>query len=316
MTAPDPDRSPDSDLDRVVRAHLDADAARADPRALAGRVLARLNSEPASARPRRGRRRVASWVGAAAVAASVLVAALWYSGPRDAAASPADVVRAARATSDRNEARCYRVTVERSANGREAFPVLALYTGPRTLWTRGDRFLVEPGFGGTGAWGRDETGRVWFAPTDGAATAFDAAELPQALRLAVKVLELELPSLLDEVLVEFDLVWSDPPVPGAGPYSITATRRGDVPPFGLAAAELVIEKDTKLIRSLTLHRRGTGDRTAALTFALQPAAPPDPAAFAPEGHVRPGAPVVDRTNPVLRRLLIVKQIGEKLANGT
>jgi hypothetical protein len=207
------------------------------------------------------------------------------------------------------------VRLEHSPGGREAFPVLALDRRPRTLCTRGDRFVVEPGFGGTGAWGRDATGRVWFAPTPEGAAAYDESELPQPLRAALTVHELQLTPLLDEVLVDFELAWSGPPAPGSDTYSVAATRRGPVPPLRLASAELVIDRDTKAVRTLTLRRRGLSDSAATLTFSLLPAGACEDAAFTPEGHLRPGAPVFDRSRPVLRRLLIVKHLGDKLADG-
>jgi hypothetical protein len=132
--------------------------------------------------------------------------------------------------------------------------------------------------------------------------------------MAVKIHELELASLLDEVLVEFDLSWSTQPERGTETDSVTATRRGAVPPFRVASAELVVARDTKMIRTLIIHRRGLGEHIATLTFQLQSSSPIDPSVFTPEGHLRAGAPVYDRSKPLLRRMLILKQIGNKLLN--
>jgi len=317
MTASNPFPEPEPGLDAVVRAQLDAEAARTDTRGMADRVLARLAADsPAEpARSRRVWRSVAALAGVAALAAAVLVAVFAFSGPREAVASPAEVVQAARETAVHNEARCYRVTLNLPGRARESFPLLALDAeNSRTLCTRGNRFVVEPGFGGRGAWGRDETGRVWAAPTREAAVAFEEAELPPALRTAAKIHELELATLLDEVLVDFDLAWSEPPARTADAYSVTATRRGEAVPFRIASAELVVEKRTHVIRSLTLRRKALTDGTATLTFALLATAPRDDAAFTPQGHLNPGAPVFDRAQPVLRRRVVLQQIRE-MANG-
>lgn len=315
MTAPNAFPDPESGLDEVVRAQLDAEASRTDAKGMADRVLARLTDE--SAKPRRLRwawGRVASWAGAAALAAGVLVAVFVLSGPREAVASPLQVVQAARDTSTRNEARCYSVSLNLPGRTRESFPLLALDANPRTLCTRGNRFVVEPGFGGKGAWGRDETGRVWLAPTPDAGIAFEEAELPTGLRNAVKIHELELTSLLDEVLADFDLTWTEPPVRGAETYSITAKRRGEVAALRIASAELVVEKQTHVIRSLTIRRKALVDGTATIAFSLTSTTPRDDAAFTPQGHLTPGAPIYDRTQPVLRRRLVGQQLRE-IANG-
>ncbi|QJW99022.1 hypothetical protein [Frigoriglobus tundricola] len=302
MTTPNAFPDPEPGLDALVRAQLEAEAGKANVRSMADRVLARLAAD-APARPRRGRpwSRVAALAGAAALAATVLVALFVSSGPRDAVASPADVVQAARDSAAGNDTRCYRVTLELPAPARELFPLLALDSGTRTLCTRGAQFVVEPGFGGRGAWGRDGTGRVWVAPTPEAAAAFSEAELPPGLRNAVKIHALELPPVLNEVLIDFDLTWAEPPTPTADAHAVTATRRGEPPLLGIAGAELVIEKNTNVIRSLTVRRKALFNGTTTLTFALLSSVARADTVFTPEGHINPGAPVYDRSQPVLRR---------------
>lgn len=308
MPSADPFPEPESSLDAVVRAQLDAEAARADARGMADRVLARLEAEAEPKAPRQ-RWRGAALAGVVGLAAAVLIGAFVLSGPREvtAAPSPTEVVHSARVAYTRGDTRCYRVTTDSRA--REAFPLLAQEVS-RTLCTRGDRFVVEPGFGGKGAWGSDGAGRVWVAPSPDGAAAFDEAELPQALRNAVKLLELEPDTLLDEVLSAFDLTWSEPPAQGADTYSVRATRGGDAPPLRLASAELVIEKKTNVIRSLTLRRGGFAGGSAVLTFALVSTGPADATVFTPEGHIRRGAPVYDRGKPLLRHRLMRQHLGE------
>ena len=318
MLPPNSFPEPEPGIDELVRAQLDADAARIDAQGMADRILAQLaaDAEPTPTLRRvRVWRRVASVAGVVGLAAAVLIAAFALSGPREVAASPAQVVQGARDAYTRNEARCYRVTIELPPRLREAFPLLALDTSPRVLCTRGDRFVVEPGFGGRGAWGSDGSGRVWVAPTIEGAVAFDESELPVALRNAVKIHELELDSLLDEVLANFDLTWTEPPERAAETYSVTAVRRGDVRPLHIASAELVIEKHTKIVRSLVVRRKALGEGTTALTFALLETVSKDDAVFTPEGHIKPGALVHDRTKPNLRRRLLIQQIGEIVFRG-
>lgn len=311
---PSPNPFPEPGIDAVVRAQLDAEAARTDARGMAESVLARLGARPTPPPRRRDWKRAAALVGLGALAAAVLIGVFALSGPREvvAAPTPAEVVQDARGAYSRNDTRCYRVTVD--AQAREAFPLLAQDV-ERTLCTRGDRFVVEPGFGGKGAWGRDSAGRVWVAPTTDGAAAFDESELPAVLRTAVKIHELEPDTLLDEVLASFELVWSEPPAPGAETYSVTATRRGEVPPLRLASAELVIEKGTKRVRSLVLNRRGLGSAHATLTFTLVATVGRDDAVFTPEGHIRRGAPIYDRSKPLLRHRLLRQHLGDAVAGG-
>ena len=313
MPPPDAFPEPEPGIDAVVRAQLDAEATRTDARAMAHGVLARLGAEvEPKAPPRRpGWGRAVALVGIGAIAAAVVFAAFVLPGPREvvAAPTPVDVVQSARVAYSQNDTRCYRVTID--ARAREAFPALAQDV-ERTLCTRGDRFVVEPGFGGKGAWGSDGSGRVWIAPGADGAAAFDEAELPALLRNAVKVHELELDTLLDEVLSAFDLEWAEPPAPGAETYSVTAARRGDVTLLRLASAELVIDKNSKVIRSLVLKRRGHANGLATITFTLLGTVAKDDAAFTPEGHIRKGAPVYDRSKPLIRHRLLRQHLGESL----
>ncbi|AWM36832.1 hypothetical protein [Gemmata obscuriglobus] len=282
---------------------------------MAESVLARLD---AGAEPRQRRRpgwkSAAGLIAIGAMAAAVVVAVFALSGPREVAAAPTPeaAIRDARVAYTRNATRCYRVTID--ARGREVFPLLA-QEAERTLCTRGDRFVVEPGFGGKGAWGSDGAGRVWVAPTLDGAAAFTEVELPQGLRNVVKIHELEPDTLLDEVLASFEMDWSEPPTASTQTYSVEATRRGEAPPLQLASARLVIDKINKTVRSLELKRRGLTNGYATLTFALTGAVERDDAAFTPEGHIRRGAPVYGRSKPLLRHRLLRQHLGDALLGG-
>jgi hypothetical protein len=246
----------------------------------------------------------------------MLLIGIFYITPhREAVASPAEMVQAARAVYCQNDARCYRVAVTLPARLRETFSLLAIDTSPRTLCTRGDRFVVEPGFAGKGAWGRDAAGRIWVAPTHDGAAAYDASELPLPLQNAVKIHELELGTLLDDVLADFDLTWLEAPAATADTYIIAATRHNRAGPFRIASAQLEIERETKLIRSLTVNRQLLGEGTATIAFTLLNTVAKEDAAFSPESHIKNGAPVYDRTKPLLRRRFILQHLGNHIGNG-
>jgi hypothetical protein len=307
---------PESDLDRAIRARLDSSAQGVDAAALWSGVRSRLEAdgiganELEKAAPRRLWRRLAVGGLAAGLAAAVLLGLFLTPAAREAVASPAQVLESAREASPRDVVRCYRVTVDLPPHLRGRFPLLAPENLRRTLCTRGDRFVVEPGFAGKGAWGRDAAGRIWVAPGAAAkaGVSFEESELSPGMRTAVKIHELELDSLLNEVLADFDLSWAQPVVPSASSYSIEATRKSSPGPFQIASASLTIEKGTNVIQRLVLTRRLHGDVSASIAFAFEGNLPNDDKAFTPEAHLSPGAPVFDHSRRFMRGVVVGLQL--------
>jgi hypothetical protein len=124
---------------------------------------------------------------------------------------------------------------------------------------------------------------------------------------------LDLRTLLDEVLTHFELAWSEPPA--ADTWTVLATRRNPTGLFRVRSIELVVDKRTRVIRSLTVTRKLPGDEIAKLRLDLQAATTKPDAVYTAEGHLDPGAPVYDRSNPVARRRLMVRHLGEVLSQG-
>lgn len=304
---------PEPGLDAAVRGHLDAEAARTDPAALWTGLAKRLDAPPAvPALPRRRTWLAAVPAAVAALAAGLLVAFLIVPPSREAAANPANVVEAARNAHAAPVDRCYGVSLELPPTA-DALLAKLIDTGRKaTLCTRGDRFVVTPGFAGKGAWGRDADGRVWVAPNRTAAARFPEAELPLPIQGAVRVRGLRLPTLLDEVLKNFDLARTSP---DGEPARVTATRRGDALPFALAAADLVIEPGTNVVTKLTLRRKLPTGGEARLIFTYEGPAEKDEAAYTAEGNLAPNAPVYDGDRPGLRARVLAVQLGGILKNG-
>jgi hypothetical protein len=298
-------------LDASIRAHLDAEASRVDAQGLWSGVLARLESD-SSKRPtallRSPRRR---WLVAATsgLAAAALVAvALLVMSPA-AVATPSQVVASAREKLAAGSDLCYRMTVDCPPEAKEVLPIGARRLGPQHVWTRGGQFVVEPGLTEKGAWGRDSKGRVWAAPSREAAARFEAEELPHKLRNLVSLFGLELQPLLDEVLADFELSWSDQ---AEGVYRIQATRPSPKGPFRVSAVSLVIDKQTKRVLSLTVTRSLPNDQVAHMHLDLvDELAQPD-AIYTAEGHINPGIPVFDRSTPRERRKFLLQFVGEIL----
>lgn len=306
----DPFPDPIPGLDAVVRAGLDADAARTDGRAVWDAVHARLAADLALSSPRRSWLRGAAV--AAALAATVLIAvAFWPTAPA-VVASPAAVVREVRAAHAAGPDRCYTQTVAVSADTRGRFPLLADRALAARVWTRGDRFVVEPWLAAGGAWGRDPEGRVWFAPTREAAARFRVDDLPSPVREAVIVRGLDLSTLLDDLLAHHDLGRADP---SEDTVVVSASARAETRPFALTGAELTVGREDHIVRQLLLRRRLPVGGEATLTFDLETTAARDPAGYTAEGHLNPGAPVYDGDRPGFRGRVLVHGLGRFLANG-
>jgi hypothetical protein len=96
---------------------------------------------------------------------------------------------------------------------------------------------------------------------------------------------------------------------------VTATRRAPAGLFRVVAMTLVVEKGTKVIRSLSLTRKLLGDDLARVRLELQATTTKPDAAYEAEGHLAPGAPVYDRASPGPRRRLLVRHLGQVLARG-
>jgi hypothetical protein len=309
----DPFPPPEPGLDALVRAHLDAEAGRVDAGRLWDRLAGQLQADATpAARPTRKWVRVAAGF---AAAAALLVAAFVLAPTRDAAATPAQVVESARAAYRPDADRSYTQSVQLPPNLPAPMSLLLDSGRAVTVRTRGDRFVVTPGLGGRGAWGRDADGRVWIAPTREAAARFTAAELPPPVHDVVKIRALEVGPLLDEVLKDFDLSWAEPPARGAPTLAVRATRRAAPRPGQIHSAELVVEKDTRVVRSLVLRRQLAIGGPLTLTFTLADTTEHDPADYTAEGHVDPGQPVYDASRPVLRRRVLLQNLGDVIVNG-
>jgi hypothetical protein len=302
---------PTRGIDASIRAHLDAEASRVDSQSLWAAVLARLESDSSkrsAASPRNPRRR---WLVAATsgLAAAALVAVALLVMSPTAVATPSQVVASARAELAESSDLCYRMTVDYPPEAKDVLPIGARHLGPQHVWTRGGQFVVVPGLTEKGAWGRDGKGRVWAAPSRQAAACFEAEELPRKLRNLVAVFGLELRPLLDEVLADFELSWSDPV---ESVYRIQATRVSPKGPFRVSAVSLAIDKQSKRILSLTVIRSLPDGQDAHLHLDLVDEKAQPAAIYTAEGHINPGVPVFDRSTPKERRKFLLQFVGEML----
>jgi hypothetical protein len=220
------DRQSDSHpVDRLVADHLQRMAQRIDATGLVERVCgpasvaqvapARLaHRESPGEAPRW--KRTAAWLLMTTLA--VLVA---FAGGRWMTPSTADaatVLRTVHSVHSRPVDRSYRVQFAPDADYWDGRNPL---TGPSDtlLWTRGDRFWADATLGHVKlVYGRDERGQLWVSPSrsTGIELSSTEGELPAEIAMYCAINEMTVPSLVENVLSDFDLRADGPPAGHAG----------------------------------------------------------------------------------------------------
>lgn len=292
------DRWLDGDLPADEEAALghdlgaDADnAALLADRALLHGLLREAARRPPVGRPPAPRRRTAvgsfGWV-ALALAGCLLGAATVFL-PRASAGGAGAMVRhaldAARGGTDRR----YAVRVE-PAPARPRDPRARATPADSTLWVRDARFVQSTEVDGNHlAWGRDAEGAVWFTLSPRTVAVFGADEIPEALRDVCDLRTLELTTLLESLLADFDLERRG----GDGATeTIVARPRSRHPRIG--TVEIAIDRDTRQVVKAVLERRRRGRLVATVRFTLEETGPRDDEAYRWQAHVGSDAAVLDR----------------------
>jgi hypothetical protein len=301
----EPERATEPDVEGLVRGHLARQAAGVNPAALLAGVKARLADAPAPARPAppaRSRRRVVVILAAAAsVAAAILIG---HTLAPPARASAETLVRQARAAHALSVDRCYRVELVPAAGRPLPHELLRTLARQTRLWTRGDRFEIESD-NPRRPWalGRDGQGNLWLAAGRGHGIRFDKDEVPEPVALACDALGMRAETLLDEVLVHFDL-HREPGAP-AGAQRIRAVPRAGRPAGGLRGVILDVDEHSGALRRLELERTRGELPLATVTFVLVETRPLDDARYQLGGHLDREAPVFDRQHRPRQRLVVL-----------
>jgi hypothetical protein len=296
----DPGRRVCDELDRLVRAHLEREAERVDPSALLARLRegqARAEG-PGAAPPRASRRKAGRWTrpaGWLTVAAAVLVGA--FLGGRALGPAPANaaaLLRDVRAIHARGIDRCYRVHFAPDPRSWDGPNVLG---GPSesVLWTRGDRFWADCSIGPLRLkLGRSEEGGLWVspAPDKGVRLSGERSQLPDRLAVLLDLNAMTVPTLVDDVLADFDLR-AQGPAPGDPEASSLVWARlkpGRSHPL-IAAALLEIDGHSDTLRRLVLWTVSDGRPHGTVTYTLIDSATQDDDRFRLESHLDPGAKI-------------------------
>lgn len=298
----DPDLGPE--IERLVRAALDREAERVDPRPLFDRILAETRGTPVL---RPARRRLVSWrvAGlAASILAIVAVCSPIVRQDRRVLAKSDAVVREARRAALMPIDRCYLVEVRRESSlAAEVAPNLPQVRQTR-LWTRGDRFWVESVRPDQRwAWGRDEANRFWIAFGPHQAVRYEADEVPQWLAIYCDLHSLNVERWLTDVLDRFDLDREET-ADAADPSTIRIKAKArDAVPLGpsVLSAELEVDAETRVMRRLVVRRAWDGNPLATVSYSLAETDALDPSKYQVEGHLSDPADIFTRDHEPLRR---------------
>lgn len=285
MTDPDEAAEPMPDdwvLD-AVRRRMDRAAEGVDPRPL----FERIRPGPSPAAP--PARALPRWVGpllTMAAAVGLVLLGGWFFEPARGHAGPRELLAATQEVHRLPIDRCYLVDVRRSPQVTDLFPNAPLLQTSR-LWTRGDRFFLVPGDGRIGrAWGRDENGNLWIAPTPRAGVRVESREIPAALATMLEMHTLRVDQVLGEVLQHFDLTRVEEADEGlATSETVRAVPRRGAFAF-IRWATLEVDRETKVLRRLVIARGPFGKAPSITTYTLVETRALETARYSLEGHLR------------------------------
>jgi hypothetical protein len=152
------------------------------------------------------------------------------------------------------------------------------------------------------AWGRDDRGAIWFAATRSLGIRFEAAEVGEPISAWCDVLEMEVESLLEDLLRDFELS-----VEGTAgePFVIHARPRPERPHPRLLSATLELEPESKILKRVQLHKRIRGGGTAHVSFTHVESRPLIDSLYRLEGQLAEDAQIFSRDNLPERRRLVL-----------
>jgi hypothetical protein len=285
-------------LDSLQRREREVDPARI----LAG-VRARLAAEAQPPSPR-SPSRLRRWLWRAALAAGVLVATFWGSqlGPHHVSADTL-VQQALAEARHRPADRCYQVVFEWQPAAGER-PLLLPPPQEARVWTRGDRFWVEPVRPrGPWAWGRDEKGRYWIAAGK-FGFRFDANDVPAPLASTLEVFALQPDNILQDALAHCELSRSES---APDRHTIQAQLKPGHKLASFRSALFELDAGSKALQRLVLSRSFQRS-TATMSFTLLESKSQPDAHYTLEHHLRPGGRVLSRDQGPLHRVDLLRRL--------
>lgn len=267
-------------IDRLLESYLDRQAAEIDVANVRSRLEPMLaaSANVDTAVPKVARERVESatrrrsnvaWALATTLA---LALAFWggrYVGP--ASANAATVLRSAKEVHSRPIDRCYQVHY---VPGDRYWDGVNTLLGPSQsiLWTRGDRFQSDSTIGDHHfVIGRDSDRRLWISssPKKGLILSDESERLPKNLETLCAINSMSLPSLMDDVLADFDTRAEDRLLSNGKPVTIIwANPKPNRTHPLISAAVLEIDTKSKTISRLVIWLLRDERPHGTVTFTL------------------------------------------------
>jgi len=247
-------------------------------------------SAPAAVLPEpRAARRTLFW--AASFAAGCLTLCCLLLLP-PAVASPAELVRRTLAEFQSTADRCYTVSVESGAGLRRTGFRQQLRITDSTLWVRGNCFTQTfDADAGQLIWGRNGRGAVWFSMSGKSAAVFESDEVPEPLADACELRTLQLPTLLETLLRDYDLKYSSR---NSRTNRILARPRSATASTKYGTIEIDIDPKSLLVQRVTLERLSDQRLMAVVSFSLVEVKSRNESLYELSGNLQPAATVLDR----------------------
>lgn len=246
--------------------------------------------------------RTLSWLVSVAVAA-MFVVALLERGGNEVLADASDVIVAAVAAHESPVERVYSV----STRSRSLLGGAFRHPDDVRVFTQGNQFWVQMNEDPEWSWGRQSDGTIWLALGRQRAMTIAADEIGPPLHEIAELYSVNWESLLLTLLDGFELEKRET----ESTYEITATP-GDRQRRWFRGLQIVVDRETKAVRRLVLHRRKALFGESIMTFELLEARSAHASAYRLEGHLSAEAVVYSRDSPRDPRLrTLVNRFGNQ-----
>lgn len=218
-----------------------------------------------------------------------------------ALAKPASLIRAAGATHAQAVERVYLVSTERLSATPDGG--VAREMRDVRVMTLGNRFYVEMNRGQRRlVWGRNDDNGVWICLGARQAVIVEPDEIGAPLEYLANLYSLNLESLLESFLRNCDLQRQDS---SSATHVIEVLPRWPMRGRWLRSALIEIDRETKVVRRLTIERETPQQGSQVITFQLVDSRVAEETRYRPEGHLAEPFQLLTRhSQPDQRRELL------------
>ena len=247
------------------------------------------------------------WASSATAACLLLISMLLLP---NVVASPTELVQKTLAEYRTAIDRCYAIKVETEGRPlRKRLPGRAVPADSK-LWVRGNSFVQF--FDSSGdqlVWGRDAQGAVWFTLSGKSAAIFEANEIPDVLQDVCDLRTLDVTTLLESLLQDYDLKYTDREDSN---HTILASPRPEVSNSKYGTVEIEIDTRSGLIRHVSLERLRAKRVLAVISFSLEETQNREDSLYDVRTHLQRNAEVLERVSGFGKRSDLLRQFLQKL----